>query len=152
VGKYSEEFSKTEESHINYSYLKWKQIKEMYDSSLVEIGSHTYNCHSANIRKGIKKLKNESLKEYEEFLKDDISRLNSLLNEINIKPVTFTYPFGYTDKNSLKIIKDMGFKASLGCEEGINIVERDNPECLYNLKRYNRPAGISAERFFKKIL
>ncbi len=152
VGKYSEEFSKTEESHINYSYLKWKQIKEMNESSLVEIGSHTYDCHSADKRKGIKKLKNESLEEYEEFLENDLAKLNNLLSEINITPVTFTYPFGYTDKNSIKIIKRMGFKASLGCEEGINIIEKNNSECLFNLKRYNRPSEITTEKFFKSIL
>ena len=60
VGKYSEEFSNDEESHISYSYLKWSEIKEMHDSGLVEIANHSYNCHDQNKRKGINKRIGES--------------------------------------------------------------------------------------------
>ena len=47
------------------------------------------------------------------------------------------------------ILKEMGFQCTLGCEEGVNTVTRD-PDCLYQMKRFNRPAGISTGAFMKK--
>lgn len=153
VGKYSEDSSKDEESHISYSYLKWSEIKEMHASGLVEFANHSYNCHDRNKRKGINKLKSESDEEYKIFLTNDLNTLNLKLKEATGEnPVTFTYPFGNVQKKSLDIIKNAGFSASLSCEEGINYISKGNPECLYLLKRYNRPSGISSEKFFKKIL
>lgn len=153
VGEYSEEFSKTDESNISYSYVKWKQIKEMNDLGLVEIANHTYSLHSQGERMGIGKTKGEDTESYKKLIFNDISKLNSKLNEINNeKPVTFTYPFGRAPKDSYDVIKNIGFKASLSCEEGINKIIFNNPECLYMLKRYNRPHGISTEDFFGKII
>ena len=50
-----------------------------------------------------------------------------------------------------RIIKNMGFKASLSCEEGINYINKDK-ERLFLLKRNNRPSRISSEKFFSKLL
>ena len=53
-------------------------------------------------------------------------------------------------KSKLDIIKELGFKASLSCEQGINKLTK-NPNSLYLLKRYNRPSYISTYNFFQKI-
>ena len=39
--------------------------------------------------------------------------------------------------------------ASLSCTEGINYITH-NPDCLYLLKRINRPSGINSKDFFEK--
>ncbi|MCL2463203.1 MAG: hypothetical protein FWF44_11100, partial [Defluviitaleaceae bacterium] len=39
------------------------------------------------------------------------------------------------------ILKEMGFKASLSCWEGVNIVASGNPECLYKMRRSIRKHG-----------
>ena len=62
----------------------------------------------------------------------------------------FTYPFGGISNSSLDIIKELGFKASLSCEEGINKITK-NPNSLYLLKRYNRPSYVSTYNIFKKF-
>ena len=69
----------------------------------------------------------------------------------NFVPNTFTYPFGAISKESIDIIKNMGFKASLSCEEGINYINKDR-ERLFLLKRNNRPSRINFEKFFSKLL
>ena len=66
-------------------------------------------------------------------------------------PSTFTYPFGSVEKCSTDIIKELGFKASLSCSSGINFITK-NEDSLFLLKRNNRPANITTENFFKKIL
>ena len=64
---------------------------------------------------------------------------------------TFVYPFGAISDASLPILKELGFQATLTCEEKINYITKD-ADCLYGLGRYLRPAGMSSEEYFKNIL
>jgi len=148
IGYHTEAYSKEKTFNNNYSHVTWKMIKEMADDGVFEIQNHTYNLHNLNKRKGILKQKAESDKEYEKMLKSDIEKTQKLLKiNCGITPNAFTCPFGAVNEKALDIIKSMGFKATYGCEEGINYITRD-PECLYELKRYNRTKSFD----IKKIL
>lgn len=153
VGEYTDNATNTEDRNVAYSYLKWEDIKELDESGLVEIANHTYNFHNKNKRMGIGSVTGETKEEYTKIIKDDLEKLNKKIKDITGKePLTFTYPFGKVVGNSYDVIKKIGFKASLSCEEGINIIRENDKECLYMLKRYNRPAGISTKEFFKNIM
>lgn len=155
VGEYSEAFSSetppTRDS--DYAFVSWEQIKEISNSGYFEIQNHTYHLHSLNKgRYGIKRKSGESLESYCSMLSSDIGKLQDKLFEVTgIKPNTFAYPFGYANKESVDVLRQLGFKASLSCVEGVNIISRSNPDILFGLKRNNRPHGISSENFFRKI-
>lgn len=153
VGEYTDNYSKTDEANANYSYLRWKDIKQMMETGLVEFQNHTYNLHSnKNGKRGTKKKVSQTQEQYEKYLSEDILKLQKEFEEnTNFVPNTFTYPFGAISKESIDIIKNMGFKASLSCEEGINYINKDK-ERLFLLKRNNRPSRISSEKFFSKLL
>lgn len=153
VGNYTDSYSESDEANPNYSYLRWKDIKQLTDSNIIEFQNHTYNLHSNTYkRKGCMKNKNESKKEYETLLYSDIYKLQQEFEyNVGYIPNTFTYPFGAISNESLDIIKKLGFKASLSCNEGINVITK-NPECLYQLKRFNRPSYISTYKFLNKII
>jgi len=152
VGSYTDKFSETDEANLNYSYLRWKDIKELMDTGRIEFQNHTYNLHSnTGKRIGTKKIKGETDEHYKSILKDDILKLQQEFEgNTNYTPKCFTYPFGGISNASLDIIKELGFKASLSCEQGINKLTK-NPNSLYLLKRYNRPSYISTYNFFQKI-
>lgn len=152
VGSYTDKFSETDEANLNYSYLRWKDIKELMDTGHIEFQNHTYNLHSnTGKRIGTKKIKGETDEHYKSILKDDILKLQQEFEgNTNYTPKCFTYPFGGISNASLDIIKELGFKASLSCEQGINKLTK-NPNSLYLLKRYNRPSYISTYNFFQKI-
>ena len=152
VGSYTDKFTETDEVNLNYSYLRWKDIKELMDTGRIEFQNHTYNLHSnTGKRIGTKKIKGETDEHYKSILKDDILKLQQEFEEnTNYTPKCFTYPFGGISNASLDIIKELGFKASLSCEQGINKLTK-NPNSLYLLKRYNRPSYISTYNFFQKI-
>ena len=153
VGEYTDNATNTEDRNVAYSYLKWEDIKELDESGLVEIANHTYNFHNKNKRMGIGSVTGETKEEYTKIINDDLEKLNKKIKDITGKePLTFTYPFGKVVENSYDVIKKIGFKASLSCEEGINIIRENDKECLYMLKRYNRPSGISTKEFFKNIM
>ena len=152
VGSYTDKFTETDEANLNYSYLRWKDIKELMDTGRIKFQNHTYTSHSnTGKRIGTKKIKGETDEHYKSILKDDILKLQQEFEEnTNYTPKCFTYPFGGISNASLDIIKELGFKASLSCEQGINKLTK-NPNSLYLLKRYNRPSYISTYNFFQKI-
>lgn len=155
IGKYSEAFSETPAptSDPAYSHVSWDQIREINASGYFEIQNHTYNLHSITKRRnGAKRNKGESLDAYKAVLTQDVGKLQNKLKEVTgITPNTFTYPYGSISKESKDILKGMGFKATLSCTEGVNMVSRNQPEQLFGLKRKNRPHGISTETFFRKL-
>lgn len=155
IGKYSESFSKSPPptNDPRYAHVSWDQIKEMNDSGYFEIQNHAYNLHSiTKKRNGAKRNKGESVEHYKDMLTSDIVKLQDKLTEVTgTTPNTFTYPYGALSKESKSILKELGFKASLSCTEGVNIINRNKPDILFGLKRNNRPHGISTQTFFKKI-
>lgn len=154
VGKYTDTFSDADEANANYGHLRWKDINDLIIDGSVEFQNHTYNLHSIKSgRKGCRKRSGESLEAYTSLLTNDISKLQDKFNTNcnGYIPNTFTYPYGAISKESIPIIKELGFKASLSCTSGVNYITKD-PECLYLLKRNNRKSGISTEKFFSKIL
>jgi peptidoglycan/xylan/chitin deacetylase (PgdA/CDA1 family) len=155
IGKYSEAFSETPPptSDPYYAHVSWSQIKEMSDSGYFEIQNHTYNLHSiTKKRNGAKKNKGESIENYRNLLISDISKLQNKITDVTgVTPNTFTYPYGSISKESTAILKELGFKATLTCFEGVNIINKNKSDVLYGLKRNNRPYGISSEAFFKKL-
>ncbi len=66
-------------------------------------------------------------------------------------PNTFTYPYDYYCRESVQILQQMGFEATLTCNEKLNYISRDR-DYLYGLGRFNRPNGLNSEAFFEKIL
>lgn len=154
VGQYTDTFTKADEANANYGHLRWKDINELITDGCIEFQNHTYNLHSIkNGKNGCKKLSSESLDKYTNRLTEDVSKLQEEFKQNcdGYAPNTFTYPYGAISKESIPIIKSLGFKASLSCTAGVNYITKD-PECLYLLKRNNRKSGISTERFFNKIL
>lgn len=152
IGKYSDYYSGNVPKDISYSHMNWGQIKELSESNLIEIGNHTYDLHeSRGKRKGCRINKGESVTDYYAVLSEDVGMLQDKINTITkIKPAVFAYPFGFYCKESEPILKQMGIKLTLGCEEGVTVV--NDAGSLYNMKRYNRAHGKSSEAFFKTIL
>lgn len=153
VGSFTERFAEEAVHSPSYSNFSWDDINEAVASGHVEIGNHTYNMHSnSSGRKGCMKKKGESVEEYQKNLTEDLKKNQDLIKEhCGFYPVVFTYPFGSISNASEDVVKDLGFKASMGCYEHINYITKD-PERLYQLHRFNRPSGVSTEKFMKKIL
>lgn len=154
VGDYTMNASESgEEPRPTYSYLRWKEINEMRNSGFVEFCSHSYNMHTNSDRNGVCRKTGESYNDFRKVFMQDIFKLQDMCDEnCKFKPNVFTYPFGAYEESSQRLVKNCGFLASMDAEEKPNYIKKDDPECLYNLHRYNRPSGISTEDFMKKAL
>ena len=152
IGKYSDDYSKTMDPNVAYAHLTWNDIAELSKSGIFEIQNHTYDMHkNGGGRKGSMKMSGETEESYHQVLTADLEKTRQKIEEsTGIKPICFTYPYGFISKESLEPVRQMGYQVTLTCNEGVNTITRDS-ESLYGLKRYNRPHGVSAEKILSKI-
>lgn len=154
IGSVAEKYSEIDDHNISYSNLNFDKINELLSEGLVEIQNHSYDMHKCtdNQRKGISKLPSESAEQYEAALTEDLLTVQKTLKlKCRMTPECVVYPFGSYSNETLGIIKELGFKSTMNCEERINTIIKGNPETLYNLGRYNRESGITSEEFFSRF-
>lgn len=154
VGTYADKFTKAQDHHVEYSYLTWEEIGELARSGFVEIGNHTNNLHeSSSQRRGCRINRGENEAEYRKMLYKDLSSCQDKVKKATGEaPKVMVYPFGYNCRQSMELIREMGFSAAFTCEEKVNRLKRGGKDSLYRLGRYNRPHGVQSEQFFEKIL
>jgi len=154
VGAYTDMFTQLDDHTLSYSYMTWDEIKELANGDRIEIQSHSYDLHKLNNsgRNGAKKVSGESIHEYSAFLNYDLGKMQTLTEEkTGYKPTAFTYPYGCYSKESMNILKSMGFEAAFVCEERVNYIDTENTDWLYRIGRYNRPHGIGSAEFFASM-
>lgn len=137
----------------NRNFLNLDDIRKLVDSGCVEIGSHTYDMHynQAGKRRGCWRKFGESLADYKAALTEDFTKNQTLLSEnCGVTPEVFTYPYGMVSRTAKKVVKALGFKASLGVCPGMNYLT-GNPEELFCMHRYGRPSGVDTAKFMKRL-
>lgn len=149
IGSASQEMSETRYKNIDSCAVSWSQLQEMYNTGHWEIQNHTYALHEIkNGRRGASKGSGESGEAYKRRLQEDLIQTQEQIEKtVGIAPNTFTWPFGAYTRESRDLLKSMGFKASLGCESGINKICKGDTEGLYLLKRFLRVPGKSIETY-----
>lgn len=153
VGKYTDDYSKSNEVNPSYSYMRWCDIKQMIDSPYAEIACHSYDFHSNNDgRNGAGRKNGESIQNYLDLFERDIKQFKEQCHaQTGFTPIIYTFPYGKYSKESFDVLNQEGFRVTFSCSEGINYITRDI-SCMKLVKRYNRPGGISSEEYFYNIL
>ncbi|MCL2420720.1 MAG: polysaccharide deacetylase family protein [Defluviitaleaceae bacterium] len=127
----------------------WPELKEMSESGFIELQNHSYDLHGA---RGSGRRSGEPMDAYQKRLKEDLEKMQNLTHEMTgAKLNTFTYPLGIVSDGSEAVLKEIGFVSSLSCGEGMNYLEENNPDCLFRLKRVNRPSGVTASMILQKL-
>lgn len=150
IGSQTELFTENGQENAYWSHLKLDHLHEMQD--VFEVQNHSWNLHEYGERRGCLRRRGEDETAYETLLREDTEQTQALLTEAGLPtPLCYTYPFGACSKESERVLKEMGFLCTLGCEERMNTLTRDL-DCLYEMGRYNRAAGVSTESYMKKAL
>lgn len=152
VGYYTDETAEKDPHVDRYSYLTWEDVKLLQQSGRIEIGSHTYNLHSNDQRAGCSIMYGEDPENYQNMLRQDLGKLQDRTKtQTGSSPVVFAYPYGFVCKESIPVLKELGFLCTFSCREQGNYIIRDS-NCLYGLDRYNRSPNYSTEDFFARVL
>jgi len=118
--------------HQDEKHLNWGMCKEMVRSGLVEIGSHTYNCHN-NSPRGIQRMEGECQEDYEARVFADLQTSIDLIEENVGTPVQFfAYPHGQTEPWASDFLKEH-FSVTVTTHHG----SADISNGLYDMNRCN---------------
>lgn len=150
IGKYTRQYSESGEQNEIYTHLTYDHIREMVQSGLVEFGNHSYDLHKiTTLRRGVQKAGLEGDEEYLGVLKSDFSQIhNDIKDNCGIEMKYFAYPYGFSSKEAEAVLKEMGYRVFLTCNEGKNSIVKATEEAI-EIKRYNRPSGKDISHIIK---
>lgn len=153
IGSCTDAYTSQEDHNLDYSCLTWEELKEMNDSSLVEIGSHTYDLHeNRDGRKGCARKQGESDEDYTAVLTKDTQLMQRKIKQFTAADCNiFVYPYGEISKGSEEILAGSGFKVIFTCSGKVNKVTPSQDMPLI-LGRYNRPHGKTTYNFCKQFI
>ena len=105
------------QDHNISSFMSWEMCREMADSGLVEIGSHTYQLHNLGERNGnftpggingIQRDPSESNEAFQARVLDDLQLSHDLIETNLGRDVTFfAYPFGIRESDADVLIDEL---------------------------------------------
>ena len=127
--------------------------RSLAESGRIEFQNHSYDMHGLNGRHGSARLDGESEAAYRAAFTGDAGRVQALLLEYAGAAATaYTYPYGSTCPEADALLREMGFRASFTCREQQNTLVQGDPNTLFNLGRYNRPAGELSGEYLRRAL
>lgn len=147
---------------FNRPFLTWKQIKELSESPLIEVASHSHDLHkgilanpqkntqpAAISRKYLEGKGYESKAEYRKRIHRDLKTSADLLTlHIGKEVKTIIWPYGAFSELAWEIAKDIGFENSMVLINGKNTLGSTE-----HIKRHlisNNPSPIEFGELFKK--
>ncbi|TCH62916.1 poly-beta-1,6-N-acetyl-D-glucosamine N-deacetylase PgaB [Acinetobacter sp. ANC 4862] len=113
--------------------LSWSELKEMQDSGLVEIASHSYNLHrgivgnpQGNLEPAAvtrlydaKSASYEDDSHYQQRISNDLKQNNQLLIAHGLKsPRVMVWPYGHYNMQTVKIAKQLGMPVAISLDDG----------------------------------
>ncbi len=138
----ADEFSAYGPGNARFAHLAWPQLRELAGSGLAELQNHSYDLHRPRGGGwGCDRLPGESRGAYARRLASDVLRAQERIwTETGRQCAVFTYPYGRYSEESEEILQELGFRATLTCDFGVNLLTGD-PDCLFGLKRICRSHG-----------
>lgn len=140
VGK--EKYKDTEYDIIpHFDYI---QAREMTDSGIISIQSHTYDMHQSPqyegegaVRRNVLQLENESPEQYRLALFGDINKSMAEITEATGETVyALAYPYGAYDAKSEEIIAETGIQATFSINPGKAVLVKHDISSLLHMNRF----------------
>lgn len=140
VGYFTDIYTKTDDKSIYYGIANWPELAEMLQCPYIELANHSYDQHADG-----------KLLQGEAFVEDVGKMQQLMLSHLGRAATIYAYPYGRMPKGGDELVRRNGIRITLSCIEKHNWITQD-PETLFSLGRYNRPYGISTEKFMTRVL
>lgn len=140
-------------------FLSWDMCREMEQSGLIEIGSHSYQLHNLGAREGrfepdgingIQRIPEESSSDFQARVLQDIQQsYQAIAENLGHPPVFFTYPFGITEPDAEDFINAL---FPVTAVTGLGRHRADLSRGLHQLPRYSMTMDHSAKSVLQPSL
>jgi len=116
-------------------FLTWTQIKQLVDSGLVEVASHSHDLHhgiagnpfgdlqpaGATRRYDATEESYETDEQFQQRIRADLQQSSDiLLKHLGHRPRVMVWPFGQFNRETLDLAQGIGFSLSMSLQEGSN--------------------------------
>ena len=129
------------------------QAREMVDSGLIEIQSHTYDMHQSAAlepgpaRENMQPLPGETEAEFIEALRTDFGENRALLEDVTgAAPFALACPEGVYSDLTQAIAVENGIAITLTSDPGVNTLVRGLPQSLLALHRFGVNESVDTEQ------
>jgi biofilm PGA synthesis lipoprotein PgaB len=142
--------------------MNWVQIREVSDSGLVTVASHSHALHKlipanpqgnveaagANLGYWANQKRYETEAEFRERVRADLAQSREILtSKLNKPPAILTWPFGAYNEPGLQVARELGFQMLLTLEAGFASLTD-----LWRVKRYYvRPELFWTQQFLEDL-
>ncbi len=122
------------------AFLTWRQVKEMMDSGLIEIASHSHDLHhgivgnvqgnsqpAATTRQYFPNSKlYETESQYRQRIRQDLQTTSDILfKRTGKRPRVIVWPYGDYSIETIRLAREVGLEVSIGLGSGINTLSDD---------------------------
>lgn len=137
-----------------YTHFTFDQARQMRDSGLITLGSHTYDMHQSeeyepdgSARPSVAPLESEHEDRFAAALKNDLRLFSKQYQSAFGAPVRyFSYPHGVYSPLSERILADAGVRITLSTDyEGRNVLVCGLPQTLRAMYRCTVPDTASGQ-------
>ena len=116
-------------------FMTWAQLKEMQDSGLVEIASHSYDLHhgivgnpqgnlepaATTLEYDVRRGRYETDRHYRQRVRDDLARsVRVIARRVGRKPRVMVWPYGRYNAPLLETARKLGMPVTLTLDDGAN--------------------------------
>lgn len=148
IGSVCQLYSEFDEHEPEYDSLSWQDAAELASRGVIEVQCHTWDMHELYPRNGCARRRGEGLTQYRRTLSEDLSKYLQACEKYGVDAVpSIAFPYGSFNSDTIDAVRDMGFLAAFTCSEWTNVLTGE-PDELFRLARFNRPHGVSSEKFF----
>lgn len=153
IGGSADEFSAMPGENPRRAHASWTQLRALADSGLGELQNHSYGLHGHSQGAwGCDRRSGESKEDYFQRLAGDVMLAQERIwTETGRLPAAFTYPYGRYSALSEEVLWELGFRATLTCDFGTNVLTRD-PACLFGLRRICRSHGADLDALLAQAM
>jgi peptidoglycan/xylan/chitin deacetylase (PgdA/CDA1 family) len=135
-----------------------EQAKEMSDSGLVSIQSHTYDMHQSvtyetgRARESILPFDGEDEETYITALRQDFLTAKAQIEAATGKPVSaMAYPYGKYETLTQALLWEMGVEVTFTTKGETSTVIKGLPQSLLGMGRYNVSGGVSVDTLLRMV-
>jgi biofilm PGA synthesis lipoprotein PgaB len=122
---------------LQHEFLSWQDIREMRESGLVEVASHSHNLHRgiranpqgntqpAAVARLYHDGRYETHGEFAKRIRNDLTRSAALIEEHTGRaPRVMTWPYGAYSEDTLEIARNVGMPITLTLDSDTNSLDR----------------------------